>query len=180
MVENLRLQDKTISAADSNLPSGKTVAVPASSTDLWCTTNSAACDDQLMTLDSGSTSYGNYYNWYTATATYGTYSISSGNISYSICPKGWRLPTGGSGGEFQTLYNQYPSSASILTIPSAFTLSGARSGGTTSDQNDRGYYWSSVAYDSNGAYRLYLNSSNVYPATNNSKYVGLAVRCVAQ
>ena len=42
-------------------------------------------------------SYGNYYNWYAATAGNGTYNISTNNqsVNGSICPSGWVLPTGG-------------------------------------------------------------------------------------
>jgi len=185
----LRLQNKSISNADSNLPSGKTVVIPASSTANWCTTNSSACDDQLMTLDatdtsisgqgSAQSSYGVYYNWYTATATYGTYSMSSGSVSYDICPKGWRLPTGGSSGEFQTLYNKYASSALMQGTP-GFVLSGYRRGSSTRNQGTYGFYWSSTAYSANYAYYLYLNSSSVSPANDNYKYIGFTVRCVAQ
>jgi uncharacterized protein (TIGR02145 family) len=42
-------------------------------------------------------SYGNYYNWYSATAGNGTYSFSTDNNSVGgdLCPAGWRLPKGG-------------------------------------------------------------------------------------
>ena len=80
--------------------------------DGWCTTNSAACDDQsrLRTdntanratgspnVDTGSMySYGNYYNWYSATAGRGTYGFGTNNNSVAgdLCPAGWRLPKGG-------------------------------------------------------------------------------------
>ena len=191
MTENLRLQNKTISNSDSNLPSGKTVTIPASSTSLWCTTNSTDCDDQLMTLDATDTSisgqgsadstWGVYYNWYTATATYGTYSMSSGTVSYDICPKGWRLPIGGSSGEFQTLYNNYNSSALMQGDP-AFVLSGYRSdsSSSTSRQGSYGGYWSSTAYSASRVHHLRLNSSDVSAAGNVPKYYGFSVRCIAQ
>ena len=40
-------------------------------------------------------SYGNYYNWYSATAGHGTWSKNSGNTAGDICPAGWHLPRGG-------------------------------------------------------------------------------------
>ena len=46
---------------------------------------------------------GNYYNWYTATAGTGTYAMVSENAPSSVCPKGWKLPTGGEGGQFAAL-----------------------------------------------------------------------------
>ncbi|MBQ3432876.1 hypothetical protein IJG22_01095, partial [Candidatus Saccharibacteria bacterium] len=44
-----------------------------------------------------SNAVGNYYNWYAATAGYGNSNVAAEtNVSGSICPKGWGLPTGGS------------------------------------------------------------------------------------
>ena len=78
--------------------------------DGWCTSNSAACDDQSRlrtdntvnratspTDNSGSMySYGNYYNWYSATAGRGTYGFSTNNsVAGDLCPTGWHLPKGG-------------------------------------------------------------------------------------
>ena len=80
-------------------------------TTAWCTTITASCNDQSMlftgnttnrasnpTTNSGSMySYGNYYNWYSATAGRGTYNFSTNNNSVAgdLCPAGWRLPKGG-------------------------------------------------------------------------------------
>ena len=59
-------------------------------------------------------SYGVYYNWYTAVAgTLGTYSNNSYEIpadgkpqtaSGDICPSGWKLPTGGTYGDYNDMY----------------------------------------------------------------------------
>ncbi len=76
----------------------------------WCTTNSAACFDQSMLYTGNTTergtntatdaniySYGNYYNWYSATAGNGKYSTSTNNsvTAGDICPTGWTLPESG-------------------------------------------------------------------------------------
>ena len=96
----------------------------AASTDTWCFTQSANCHDQTI-INTNNTniggqnssganlvpdnswwangytkqwySYGNYYNWYAATAGHGTYALNTNNISTtgSICPSNWRLPKGG-------------------------------------------------------------------------------------
>ena len=84
--------------------------------DGWCTLNSSACDDQsrlrtdntvnratytsgqiVSNQNANTYSYGNYYNWYSATAGRGTYSFSTNNNSVAgdLCPAGWRLPKGG-------------------------------------------------------------------------------------
>ena len=84
--------------------------------DGWCTLNSSACDDQsrlrtdntvnratytsgqiVSNQNANTYSYGNYYNWYSATAGRGTYSFSTNNNSVAgdLCPAGWHLPKGG-------------------------------------------------------------------------------------
>ena len=194
MTENLKLTNATLNSSSSNLPTGATFSLPASSTARWCTTsNTTNCDGTANVLDATDTSisgqgsaqsnYGVYYNWFAATAGEGTYSKSSGSVSRSICPKGWRLPTGGDSGEFQALRNVYSSSAfgdNWTLAPLNFVLSGIRHGNSTDGQGSRGDYWSSTAYNNNSAYYLGLDSSNVYPASGNVKYRGLSVRCLAQ
>ena len=133
-----------------------------------------------MVLNSGNSTYGTYYNWYAATAGSGKYSTSSGNASYSICPKGWRLPTGGSSGEFQTLYNNYSSSAAMRGDPVNFVLSGYRYGSSTGGQGGNGSYWSSTVIAISNAYFLYIQGSNTGPAYNGPKYYGFSMRCVVQ
>ena len=192
MTENLRLQDVTITGADSNIESGKTVAIPASSTANWCDDVSAACDNQLMTLDATDTSisgqedaqsdYGVYYNWYTTTATYGTFSMSSGSVSYDICPKSWKLPTGGSSGEFQALFNNYNSIALMSDIPD-FTLSGYYSSSPSSSRNQGSgsYYWSSTTDTDEEAKEFAIYVPNSYIGNSFTyKNIGCSVRCLAQ
>ncbi len=89
----------------------------ASNSGTWCTNYNATCTDQTM-LNTNNTrlsdsslnpsysannatskwySYGNYYNWYSATAGNGTYSFTIDNnpVTGDLCPAGWRLPKGG-------------------------------------------------------------------------------------
>ena len=178
--------------------------------DGWCTTHSAACDDQsrLRTdntanratgnpnVNTGSMySYGNYYNWYSATAGNGTYSKSSGETAGDLCPSGWKLPYGNSTGNGNTsggfYYLNYKinndtnatdsnASKNLRAYPNNYLYSGYVSGGSLSYRGSYGNYWSSTAYSSNYAYFLNLNSSFVDPGTYGSnKYYGGAVRCLA-
>ena len=186
MTENLKLTNVTITNADSNLPANKSVTIPASSTANWCTTSSQACVDKLMTLtaDDGShPEYGVFYNWYTATATYGGFNTTT-DTSYSICPKGWRLPKGGSSGDFANLRNNYYTSSAFgddwTKFPLNYVLSGYRGGSKTGDQGNYGYYWSSTPSNNNYAYYLYLNNSNVNPTNYSRKYLGFTIRCIAE
>ena len=50
---------------------------------------------------------GVYYNYCAASA--GTVCAVSNtiNASVDVCPKGWRMPTGGPGGEYESLYASY-------------------------------------------------------------------------
>ena len=79
--------------------------------ELYIDANISKCDNQSMLNTDNTTNpaasmsdtyanivgYGNYYNWYSATAGNGAYNANTNNdsISGSICPIGWRLPRGG-------------------------------------------------------------------------------------
>ena len=172
----------------------------------WCKTDSSNCDDQSMlatnntanfTTNTSSTqssniySYGNYYNWYSATAGNGTYSKSSGNVSGDICPAGWHLPTGkDASGDFGVLdvamggTGAYQSTAEASnrwrSYPNNFVYSGYAHGSSVGYRGSDGYYWSSSAYNSNLAYVLYFYSSSVTPGTiKSNKYDGRVARCVS-
>ena len=170
MTQNLRIINKTITPADSDVTSNYTI--PASSLSGF-----NAYDTSNAYVDSD----GGFYNWYTATAGTGTQSMFSGNTTVSICPKGWRLPTGrDSNSEFQTLYNNYNSSSALRSNPVNFILSGRVNSSSHYSQGSSGYYWSSRVGSSTNAYYLSLGASNVYPAQNSNKYLGFSVRCVAR
>ena len=192
--------------------------------DGWCTTNSDACDDQSRirtdntanratgnpNVDAGSMySYGNYYNWYSATAGNGTFGYSTNNNSVGgdLCPTGWRLPIGGSStnatnsdfwkygvavmGSVPSNNSYYQSSENNVSgdtatkalrkYPNNYLYSGYVDGGFLDSRGTLGYYWSSTASSSYSAYYLRLGSSVVNPGTNSSyKYYGRTVRCIAQ
>ena len=159
--------------------------------DKWCTGTTAGSNQTCSTTQGSADAtahIGNYYNWSAATAGSGTYAMTSGNASYSICPKGWRLPTGGSSGELNNLITtQYgisssgAGSAALRSAPLSFILGGHYNySGGVNGQGSYGSYWSSAANSSNGAYSLDFNSSNVSPTDSNYKASGGSVRCVAQ
>ena len=171
MTQNLRIIDKTITPADSNVTANYTI--PASSISGFSSNNTSNAY-----IDN---TYGGYYSWYTTTAGTGTQalSIQGQNATASICPKGWRLPTGGNSGEFQTLYNNYNSLSALRSNPANFTLSGFVYSSSRYYQGSLGYYWSSTVDSSNYAYDLYLNTSGVNPANGSNKGDGFSVRCIA-
>ena len=154
-----------------------------------------------MTASNTSTpvySYGNYYNWYSATAGNGTYSTGSGVVAAGdICPAGWHLPYGGSGtgtkggntsGGFYYLNYKLNNDQNITdgtasnklrSYPQNFVYSGYVNGTSIYNCSSYGYYWSSTAYGSNYAYYMLFGGSNVNPGTNGSnKYNGRVARCM--
>ena len=189
MTDNLRIEGVTLTSADTNIPAGTTIDLPASSTRNWCNGNSANCYHRLLVLnygDAGNTAhpeYGSYYNWYTATATYGMRSTTT-DTDYSICPAGWRLPKGGPSGEFEDLYNAgYNTPAKLLQDIGGphFVLSGAREAGSTQSAGEIGRWWSSTpTTDQKRAYRFLVSETSVQPSDPNiyGKHRGLSVRCI--
>ena len=156
-------------------------------------------------IQSSYTKCGYLYNWYAATAGTGTYATSTDgtNVSGSICPTGWRLPSAYSGGSTATgngtsytaadfaVLNASMNAGSLTTgstsnYPTGWQYSGAWSGVFSGNWNNgfglqgsAGYYWSSTAFSSTDAGSLGFGSSSVGPGNNyNGKYDGFAVRCV--
>ena len=212
-----------LSSANTNNPSlpltntdGTTSNSLSPSTDpastAWCIINSSACDDQSMlyagndansvanmtNINQNVYSYGNYYNWYSATAGNGTYSKSSGVVGGDLCPTGWHLPYGsddtgekggGTSGGFYYLASVLDATASSVagsrawrSYPNNFLNSGAINGSSVYDKGTGGNYWSSTANGINFAYRLYFGNSDIYyPGTDSgSKHYGRSVRCVIE
>ncbi|MBR0465458.1 hypothetical protein IJJ02_01555 [Candidatus Saccharibacteria bacterium] len=212
MTKNLNLPGgTTLHDYDTNMPAGYTLPtannfqsgnrLPASST--------TGFDDKAKAYvyNSNSTTCGNnspcysYYSWTAATIGSGL-NIASENTDapYSICPKGWRLPTSGNSqnngwkrGDFYQLATnygvnlssqQYEYSATFYnnagpgTTPS-FLLAGGYASSAFYNGGTRGYYWSSTSYDNNSRVRrMYFYSGGVESADNTKRDDGGSVRCV--
>ncbi|MBR3056157.1 hypothetical protein IKG64_02560, partial [Candidatus Saccharibacteria bacterium] len=136
------------------------------------------------TSTAGGYKIGGYYNYCAASA--GSYcygngtsaGTSSGNATESICPKGWRLPTGNTSGEYQALYNNsnyntYANYRAALHLP----LSGYFSNGSPYNQGSDGNFWSSTRRSYNNMYTLYLRTSSINQANSDNRF-GVSVRCV--
>ena len=163
MTQNLRIINKTLTPADSDVVSNYTI--PASSVSGFYTNN---ISNAYVNAEGG------FYTWYVAIA-----STSSG---YSICPKGWRLPYGSYGGEFHALSNSYGGYLSALTSnPVNLTLSGFVLDSSYSFYGQNGYFWASNSNNSDTAYSMQLViGGNVRPDIFSSKYAGFSVRCLAR
>ena len=175
MTQNLRIINKTLTPADSDVTTSYTIPVSS-------LRGADGHDISSAYVDSD----GGLYPWYTATAGTGTYALSTNNqnTTVSICPKGWRLPTSGSNNgynynEFRSLYDSYPSSSALRSNPINFTLSGDVSY-YRHGQGSEGRYWSSTITSDDSAYGLHLDTSYVNPDFSSTKFVGFSVRCIAR
>ena len=128
---------------------------------------------------------GAYYNYCAASA--GSHCPASDAAAEpgnrDICPKGWRMPSGGPGGEYQVIYNAYTDGnnnyadfRTALKLP----LSGYYNSTQVYDQGGVGYWWSSTFSNGNNMYRLRANTSSIAPQGASIRYVGLSMRCVAK
>lgn len=186
--------------------SGDTIVLPASTTDSGFDT-----DNYSYVANSGNASSScsnapgcySYYSWDAATLGSGR-SISTDNTDapYSICPKGWHLPTTYNGNpndstDFRKLMIALGGSSSIQTYndsttptgatmssalqdsPNNFLLAGYYYGGSFYDGGSRGYDWSSTSYSNSVSARLLrFYSSNVASASGYGRLRGYSVRCV--
>ena len=146
------------------------------------------------TSTAGSYKIGGYYNYCAASA--GSYcygngtseGTSSDNATEDICPKGWRMPTGNTSGEYSALANAiygYTGSTSDATAYANYRsalhlpLSGVFDSGSAHNQESNGFFWSSTRYDNSSMYSLILGTSDIYlPIFSYARYLGISVRCV--
>ena len=188
MIENLRLLDKTITSEDSDIAEGTTHTVPASAA--FPFVNPA--DSELAVKLSNDEVF---YTWTLATAGEGNVDTPFlSTVEHSICPKGWRLPTGGVGGEYETLYNLYGPEGMRNDVP-GFGYPGSAYGEYDIDRN--GAYWTSTtganhsgSWTANGgvittasAYNLYMYKDSsgrqtMTPTAQGNGNNGESIRCV--
>lgn len=147
------------------------------------------------TYGPGSGRIGVFYNFCAATA--GSYCYSrnySGpnNASYDICPAGWRLPTGGTTGEYQTLCDAIygtncdarPSVESSNTNSFPYKLSLLDTGNYHSSimygQGQYGNWWSSTRDTAEKIYLLTLTGGNTQITLqfSNTRFIGDNIRCI--
>ena len=142
-----------------------------------------------LNYGNGSHKYGIYYNYCAASA--GSYcygngtsaGTSSGNATEDLCPAGWRMPTGGSSGEYSSLYGYYNTTQTATDTASlqynlSTPLSGYFYSGSANDRGTDGNFWSSTRYSDYSMYGLHVNSGNVYPTNRYSRYFGVSMRCL--
>ncbi len=170
--------DKYATAAVSNWTVSYSYSAPLVNASYKDTTQPLAMEQ------SGTGKIGVYYNYCAATA--GSYCYGnrtsegspSGNASEDICPKGWRMPTGGSSGEYQALYTAYSSDKANFVNALKTPLSGTFNNGSAHYQGSDGYFWSSTYRSAANMHLLYVSSSYISPQDNGSRLSGSSVRCL--
>ncbi|MBQ3429836.1 InlB B-repeat-containing protein [Candidatus Saccharibacteria bacterium] len=152
----------------------------------------------------GSMYYGDYYNWYAATAESGKWDMEgTATATESICPRGWQLPVNGDSSvdkSWQKLimgvygystaagYNQNNRAAinKVMSLPLSVPFAGRYewSNGALNYRGYDGYYWSSTATSSDSgtyAYNLRMTYGGyLNPQVDYDKTYGFTVRCVAR
>ena len=142
---------------------------------------------------------GNYYQESAVMAGTNALVGSGEEAPSSICPKGWRLPTGGKvGSQFGKLLTTYGYAGvgdannlplqhtigkdELMAEPIYLTRNGYVNlgNGYLRSVGDTGVYWASTVNDINSAYYLSFTGTLVYPALTSTWWHGFSVRCVAR
>ncbi len=179
MTQNLRLINKTVTPSDSNVSSN--FVVPNS--------NFTENDDQgshnarAYVWQTGNTSYGVYYNYYTATGGTIVQSVRDEAV-YDICPKGWKMPSKAQQDALLTSYgvaNNATGSATMRSAPLNFVYSGYinySSSGALGQGSD-GIWWSTTAYSSSFRHGIRIGANTAF---NDGQYRcnGASIRCIAK
>lgn len=130
--------------------------------------------------------YGYLYNWCGAMGGQATAACANATTpatvgTTSVCPAGWRLPTG-NGGELAAL-NASVNGGSTSTNAGLLTnwLSQLSGGwfGSFVNQDFNAIYWSSTPQTASDAYTMYSDDSWINTSFNYSKSYAFAVRCIA-
>ncbi len=187
MTSDLRLIDYTLTSADSDVPAGYSFTLPASDMNSF----NAVGDDSV---DSGNRfrvvaayydeTYGGYYNYYTAVAGWhGDEASVNVNSPQSLCPKGWRLPTGTYGGEYETLnYSAYNYSDTATIAALKLQLRGqTHYSGELDGVGVYGSWWSASVYPGyTFAQYASVYIDDINPAGYASPSISAGIRCIVR
>lgn len=192
MSQNLRLVgSRTLTSANSDVTSNFTL--PASAGGVWASSTPTETEiDTAHVYYANNTTYGAYYNYYTATAGTGTYSKTSGNATSSICPKGWRLLNSTTEHSLWVAYGMASKTiearnTAMQSFPINYVLAGLYSyNGSLFNSGVEGDYMSSEASEI-PKYKGFITWGDSYKTTYSpgwvSDYVrtdGRSVRCIAK
>ena len=127
-----------------------------------------------------------YYSYVAAVSGSGIGLSQDGeNAPYSICPRGWKLPTSGAKANNAGLFDFYNLAAAYKNnffeqAGPGTTANFLLSGFSNIYVGTYGYYWSSTVNSSTHAYYAMINSSGINPGWVDSRRYESAVRCLAR
>ena len=137
----------------------------------------------------GQAKVGIYYNY--CAAAVGTYCYASGvdkpdtiiDADQDICPANWRMPTGGSTGEYQSLAGKYTSTTATDSSSLQYNLSTPLSGyfldSSAHGRGNSGLFWSSTFVLWDYMYSLYLGPTHMNPSLSSGhSNFGSSIRCL--
>ena len=181
MTQNLRISDITIDSTKSDMTSGSYVIPASISGSLDNYFNADDTDYVFVKNNVG------YYAFYTASVGTGGTSMSTrgDNIQSSICPKGWKIPSGSSSdSDYALLANTYGKSPVRLANEAGLPYTGYTYNTYQSDYVS-GYgssarYWTSTISSSDSAYIMRYDSGDETTSLyfSSGKKSGYPVLCV--
>ncbi len=190
MMENLDLGRTNLTTDLTSSNTNLSTTITASTFNGWKVTTGtqATSTGEFIPLDGSDsttgTAYGTLYNYFAASAGTVSGSAYSNDATYDICPAGWRMPTGGTNGEFSTLYSNasYNTAAKIRASVSengaAFALVGRFYNAAPSSQGTMGYYWSKTRKSDTAMNSVRLSSSYFFATDSAGRNSGYAIRCI--
>ncbi len=161
----------TLTPDDTDLAENTTFTVPVSTNSLLTTNNTTSYTTPLLYKNS---TYGVYYTWATALASTTNYSTSGTNVTTSICPRSWDLPT-----RYQ--YDNLKTKAGLTTsnaysAPFNFYKAGYKNGTSAPASTTAVYLWTSTS----GGTPAYYSSATANATTASyNKRMGYNIRCIA-
>ena len=177
MSQNLRIAGATISSDKSDVVTDFNLPEPAQ--------NFTVTFDNAQVFDSGNQEYGMYYNYTAASA--GTISGSSNtnNSTYSICPKGWTIPSKTQWENMLSLEGADNTAAGLAkakAAPISLDYSGYidSNGNRVYTQGASGNFWSATAQNYASHYAIQIDDWNKVITTYSFRRVGYSVRCMSR
>ena len=193
MTSNLRLQNYTVTSADTDVPSGYSYTLPSSTLEWNDNNGTFVYEFEKLYIDE---TYGGYYTYYITTAgePHDGGEVPEHYATQSICPKGWRLPTADySSSETISLAKAYYARINgnrdvieLVTGLPNFQLNGKVSYGNIQKQGEEASYWTRNHYNNSakyfwlkpvdGAITGYNYNETGYATTS----YGFGIRCIVK
>ena len=182
--------DKYATAGVSNWTSTGSFSVP-----LVNMVSKDVVPDNAPQNSEGNNKVGGYYNYCAASA--GSYCHdknssygSNGNTTEDICPAGWRMPTGGIGGEYSALaaviYGSTEATDDATAVANyrsalSLPLAGFYRGSSVINRGSKGHFLSNTKSNVNSQSVLFVGSSEIRTTTAIlGRDDGVTVRCIAK